>query len=725
MHTDRVLFVVCFAVGITTIATTALPNEAAPLPAVCTTPECYKAALMIKESMDTTVKPCDNFYNYVCGNAKPNSKWIKDAPGEDLGDAMYLNNLQATGEMLERINNGSQTLESPWNREVANKAFALYKSCLDYPATNHSNMAPLRQHLDKMAQEWGDKDALIALSSSSLVDSDAYQADGIMKALATMHSLGISPLFEAYASFRDGPTARLILKPLQDGTYERWNDPDYQQAMTTAIRRVFSVAGDAATAASTAPQTAVDWTDIVKRVLLLESKIDTATKPWPVQDDPTNSTELNVPGLPLVPFVELLLDKLHTNVSFTDIKGAIMLRNPSYFREVGQVLTEAGAKNVKAFLMWQTALHLAPYYDAQLKELLADYSSILSFEGDLRLTCARLVEDAMPYVVTRLFVTTRFQAQDQARLDTIVSDVYTKFAQLIHDSSAGTDNSTRDYFRAQVAGLQHSIGEVTFAEDPSNVATRYAGLHFNRTDMLENWLPFLAAQERVGWQYLETQPSACKGRVPLCPTAVYDMPNDLCITPALAQHPYYSSNQPWSLNYGSIGSILGSGMGGAVTESTSQVTPGGNMVSTAIFADQKTCLLDQFNGTYALDRLSSYRRTWLFEEVVTADVGIRAAWDAWHARRVNTTLTSSEAADADARLPGLDHSPEQLFFLALAQQYCIASVPTKHVPVDEDLDQDRPTLLNIAMQSLEQFAAAFNCPAGSPMAAKKESCRIW
>lgn len=41
---------------------------------ICVTDECSRIAWDLRQNMDFTVKPCDDFYQFECGN------WIKNHP---------------------------------------------------------------------------------------------------------------------------------------------------------------------------------------------------------------------------------------------------------------------------------------------------------------------------------------------------------------------------------------------------------------------------------------------------------------------------------------------------------------------------------------------------------------------------------------------------------------------------------------------------------------------
>lgn len=60
---------------------------------VCLSPACIKTASMILTSMNASVDPCEDFYEYACGN------WIKEHPIPD--DAPSVSNFENLGQSLE------------------------------------------------------------------------------------------------------------------------------------------------------------------------------------------------------------------------------------------------------------------------------------------------------------------------------------------------------------------------------------------------------------------------------------------------------------------------------------------------------------------------------------------------------------------------------------------------------------------------------------------------
>ncbi|GLH13888.1 Neprilysin-3 [Gryllus bimaculatus] len=103
-----------------------------------------------------------------------------------------------------------------------------------------------------------------------------------------------------------------------------------------------------------------------------------------------------------------------------------------------------------------------------------------------------------------------------------------------------------------------------------------------------------------------------------------------------------------------------------------------------------------------------------------ADIAaLQVAHSAWRAALAATP------DGPDARLPHINLSTRQLFFVAAAQSYCSSLTPEEYIVlVEVDHHTPYPERINGMMMNSPAFAEAFKCPVGSPMNPEKK-CAIW
>ena len=64
----RIKFLLFFAVVSTAFKLDNLKTKSEKENEICNTPDCVMAAHSLIQNMDTSVDPCDDFYQYACGN---------------------------------------------------------------------------------------------------------------------------------------------------------------------------------------------------------------------------------------------------------------------------------------------------------------------------------------------------------------------------------------------------------------------------------------------------------------------------------------------------------------------------------------------------------------------------------------------------------------------------------------------------------------------------------
>lgn len=113
------------------------------LPA-CNTSECDRYANLLWLSMNASLDPCDDFYNYVCAS------WVRKP---SLPIYSILDNLHS--EMLQRLINRSFSSDIPVrNQSATQKAMQLLRTCVNVTREGQTSLEPLVRLLANISAPW-------------------------------------------------------------------------------------------------------------------------------------------------------------------------------------------------------------------------------------------------------------------------------------------------------------------------------------------------------------------------------------------------------------------------------------------------------------------------------------------------------------------------------------------------------------------------------------------
>jgi len=95
-------------------------------------------------SMDRTVDPCLNFYQYSCGGWKKNNPIPPDQTSWSVYGKLYQDNLQFLKEILEQVATPTAVTRTPPEIQIGD----FYTSCMDEATVEKQGLAPIRSYLD-------------------------------------------------------------------------------------------------------------------------------------------------------------------------------------------------------------------------------------------------------------------------------------------------------------------------------------------------------------------------------------------------------------------------------------------------------------------------------------------------------------------------------------------------------------------------------------------------
>ena len=158
--------------------------------AVCVTEGCIDAAYHIFHSMNRSVDPCDNFYEFACGG------WTQNNPIPE--SKAFWGVYSVLEEENERIVRQSLTRDAT-NSEAIKKSKTFYDACMNLTAINKKGAKPLLDIIKKLGgwnvtQDW------------NLLDFD------FNKKLQAVHRYSVPVFFSTDVDADDKNSAKNILK---------------------------------------------------------------------------------------------------------------------------------------------------------------------------------------------------------------------------------------------------------------------------------------------------------------------------------------------------------------------------------------------------------------------------------------------------------------------------------------------------------------------------------
>ncbi|KAH8383972.1 hypothetical protein KR009_011554, partial [Drosophila setifemur] len=211
----------------------------------------------------------------------------------------------------------------------------------------------------------------------------------------------------------------------------------------------------------------------------------------------------------------------------------------------------------------------------------------------------------------------------------------------------------------------------------------------------------------------------------------FNLDNSIYVMAGILHPPAYHHSWPNSLKFGTLGYLVGHELThgfdtvGSRYDSNGQQRNWYSNKSGAVFEERAKCYVDHYSS-YLIPEINRHvNGNETNDENIADNGGLQQSLAAY--RRYMKHLQISDEANEPRieRMPGLDLSPEQLFFLGFAQLWC-ADYKEEHLwdELKEKHTINRYRVLG-AISNSQDFAQVYDCPVGSAMHPKSETCRLW
>jgi putative endopeptidase len=644
-------------------------------------------------TIDKSIDPCVDFYQYACG------KWFKNEIPPDQGRwgsfvELAERNLDTMRVLLEKAAAGG-----PNRNPIDQKIGDFYASCMDEKAVNARGIAPLLPDLDRI--------------------SSAHDKDALIGVIARIHLDGSRPLF-SFSSNSDFHNAGQVIAyidqgglTLPDRSYYI-NDDDakmkeMRQKLLDYSTQVFTLAGRT-------PQQAAEAAQTVLRIEteLAQAQMDRTERRDPKKRDHKMS---RTDAVALAP--NFYFDHFFNAIGaprFTELN----VSNPDFFKKVNATLDAESLDALKTYVTWHVLNSEAPwltqpYVDANFK-----FRQALTGQKEIQARwkrCVSLTDSRLGEALGQRYVEATFGPDGKARMLKMVDLLEQSLAADIHDLDWMSDD-TKKQAKVKLDAIRNKIGYPDAWRDYSTVAIQRGDLFGNIRRSTE----FATRREiakidkpldRVEWTM--TPPTV---------NAYYSGSfNEIVFPAGILQPPFFDKTMDDGVNFGGIGLVIGHELTHGFDDQGRKYDADGNLQDWWTEQDGKefekraSCVADEYSNFIAVDDRKLNGKLTLGEN--TADNGgARIALAA-----LERLIAEDKSGKSAQKIDG--YTPEQRFFLGFGRVWC-EKVRPEQSRVWAVTDPHSPGKYRVdgVVQNMPEFQKAWGCKAGQPMVAEN-ACHVW
>lgn len=677
-----------------------------PSRTTCLTEACITVASKIIESMDRTVDPCEDFYQYACGG------WMKKNPLPD-GRSRWntFNSLWDQNQAIMKHLLENSTFNS--SSEAERKTQRYYLSCLNEQKIEELGSQPLIDLINRIGG-WN--------------VTGSWDKDNFMEVLKTVSgTYRASPFFSVYVSVDSKNSNSNVIQVDQSGLF--LPSRDYYLNKTANEKVLTAYLEYMVTLGTLLGGDHNDTYTYMQQVLEFETTLANITVPQEERrDEEKIYQKMTVADLqvlaPTVDWMDYLLFAL-SPLDLNDTEPVVVYAK-EYLQQVSELINTTDKSILNNYMMWnliqKTASSLDQRFEnAQEKLLETIYGTKKSCTPRWQ-TCISNTDDTLGFALGSLFVKATFDKESKAIAEEMINEIRTAFKNSLDDLD-WMDDKTRQAAKEKADAIYDMIGFPNFILDNKELDDVYDGYEVSEDSFFQNVLNFYNFSAKVMADQLRKPPNKDQwSMTPQTINAYYlSTKNEIVFPAGILQAPFYARNHPKALNFGGIGVVMGHELTHAFDDQGREYDKDGNLrpwwqnSSVEEFKNRTECMVEQYNQYFVNSEHINGKQT--LGENIADNGGLKAAYHAYK----NWLRKNSE----EKLLPAVNLNNHQLFFVGFSQVWCSVRTPeSSHEGLVTDPHSPAKYRVIGTLANSKDFSEHFQCPPGSPMNPGKR-CEVW
>ncbi|GFQ89938.1 neprilysin-1 [Trichonephila clavata] len=597
----------------------------------CHSKECIRAASLMLDKMDPTVQPCENFYQFACGNylsrnTVPDDHYLKSTI-QTMQDDMYVTLKKLVEQPI-----------SPNDTDAILKVKRLYTSCMNTSSIEDGSVKVLLELLtDYGIGEWP---ILNHKWNKSKVDLEWR--------LAMLHVHQVQPFFHTFVAPDDRNSSVYLLHV-------------YSGSGVSGEKDIESLL-----------EFEVEFANISQ-----EDPFDSLNETSSM-DDEYVFNRVNISMLEeMIPEVKwgILLGYIFDYIGLSSEKMDlnIVLHCEKYLRQMVVLLNRTSPRTVANYLTWRFVAKYLPYLDIHFRRLYYDFRREVPNLSEERTffarwkECVNLVNDGFGMALASLYVKEEFGEELEDEVKSLISSLKQAFVGGIKHQT-WLDSDTKILCEEKVLAMTTKLGFPRYILDPVQLDTDYSGLDISEEHFLDNILKM--NRYEVIKELTKMTRTVDKERdwfvQPLVVNAYYEATGNAVIFPVgILRTPIFTPDRPKYLNYGMLGVVIGHEITHGFDNSGRKFDKVGNLTQwwsdeiVEKFKEQAACFVEQYSQLPIDIVGQNVNGNQTLDDNICDNSGLKQAYRAYK----NYVSKHGE----EPSLPGISYSNLQVFFLQYAQ----------------------------------------------------------
>ncbi|CAH1722964.1 unnamed protein product [Chironomus riparius] len=680
---------------------------------VCLTPGCVHAASKMLEQIDEEFEPCDDFYEFSCGQYILNTM-IPDDKVSVNAFSVISDKLQ---EQLKTI------ITSPIEEdeiEPFKMVKKLYTACMNKTLIEERGLKPLVDIHDEMGgwpvvkgDAW-DESKWTWQQSVKDFRKRGYSTDYIFDFSVGTDLKNSSRRIIDIDQSALGLSREYLVKGFENPIVQAYHA--YQVDMAVLY-------GADKSRAEKEMRDVLDLEFALANISLPNEKRRNATalyNPITIRD-----LQIKYPYNDWLDYFNAILPP----VSQVTEDEVIIISVISFFDELGPLLAKTPKRTLANYVMWRITGFSSYFLTEQLRKRQLQYSTAISGKQEQEprwKECIDLASGSLSTGSGALYVRKYFKQDSKAAALKMVMSIKEEFERILK-TVPWMDSTTRVAALSKVKSMTTHIGYPDELMDDNKLIEFYKPVKVDENKYLESVLSInIFGTDRAFKKLREpvNKTDWITHSRPAVVNAFYSsIENSIQFPAGILQGQFFSAERPRYLNYGAIGFVIGHEITHGFDDQGRQFDLDGNLVdwweeeTKKAYLEKARCIIEQYgnftepNVELKLNGINTQG------ENIADNGGIKEAYLAYQRYIAEN--------GNEQKLPGLNYTTNQLFWISAAQTWCSVYRPeAMKMRITTGVHSPGQFRVLGPLSNMKEFSKDFNCPEGSPMN-PAHKCEVW